>query len=163
HERTRVGIAGSSLGGLVSLYGLFARPDVFGLAGVFSPAFWWSGRRIFDFVAGAEAPPARIYLDAGGREHHDERIRSAYVDGVGGAVRGAGAMSGRVVEDRLQQVVLGARDVRPHVDDDAAETLPAGVRRQPRLALVRPEPSVRDDRRDGTSQRSCATQQRLVP
>lgn len=33
-------ICGSSMGGLISLYGLMRYPDVFGSAGVFSPAFW---------------------------------------------------------------------------------------------------------------------------
>jgi alpha-glucosidase len=31
---------GSSLGGLISLYGVIKHPDTFGKAGVFSPAFW---------------------------------------------------------------------------------------------------------------------------
>lgn len=33
-------IAGSSLGGLVSYYAMLRYPDVFGKAGIFSPAFW---------------------------------------------------------------------------------------------------------------------------
>ncbi len=33
-------IAGSSMGGLISYYACLKRPDVFGKAGVFSPAFW---------------------------------------------------------------------------------------------------------------------------
>lgn len=33
-------ICGSSMGGLISLYGVMRYPDVFGSAGVFSPAFW---------------------------------------------------------------------------------------------------------------------------
>ncbi len=33
---------GSSLGGLISQYGLMQRQDVFGKAGVFSPAFWFN-------------------------------------------------------------------------------------------------------------------------
>lgn len=33
-------IAGSSMGGLVSYYAMLQRPDVFGKAGIFSPAFW---------------------------------------------------------------------------------------------------------------------------
>ncbi len=33
-------ISGSSMGGLISLYGLIRYPKIFGSAGVFSPAFW---------------------------------------------------------------------------------------------------------------------------
>jgi predicted alpha/beta superfamily hydrolase len=75
------GLAGSSLGGVISLHGLYARPDVFGLAGVFSPAFWWNGDRMFEVVERTPPPPARIYLDVGDREHSDEDKRLAYVDG----------------------------------------------------------------------------------
>lgn len=33
-------VAGSSMGGLISYYAMLRKPDVFGRAGVFSPAFW---------------------------------------------------------------------------------------------------------------------------
>ncbi len=39
-DRMHTGITGSSMGGLVSFYAALKYPDVFGLAGVFSPAFW---------------------------------------------------------------------------------------------------------------------------
>ncbi|HPG11201.1 MAG TPA: alpha/beta hydrolase-fold protein, partial [Chitinophagaceae bacterium] len=45
HYRTRKNrqntfIAGSSMGGLISMYAILKYPKVFGGAGVFSPAFW---------------------------------------------------------------------------------------------------------------------------
>lgn len=80
-RRESRGIAGSSLGGVVSLHGLFAHPDVFGLAGVLSPAFWWNGDRLFDLVERTPAPPARIYIDVGDDEDSDEKTQAAYVDG----------------------------------------------------------------------------------
>jgi len=43
-------IAGSSMGGLISMYALLEYPKVFGVAGVFSPAFWISGEKIFDDI-----------------------------------------------------------------------------------------------------------------
>jgi predicted alpha/beta superfamily hydrolase len=70
-ERASTGIAGSSMGGLISLYAFFRRPETFGFVGAMSPAFWFAARRIFGFVEEAAAPPGRIYLDAGtgeGRE-----------------------------------------------------------------------------------------------
>jgi predicted alpha/beta superfamily hydrolase len=39
-DAARTFIAGSSMGGLISLYALVKYPDVFGTAGIFSPAFW---------------------------------------------------------------------------------------------------------------------------
>ena len=80
-SREARGIAGSSLGGVISLQGLLAHPDVFGFAGVFSPAFWWNDDRLFELVERTPPPPARIYLDVGDDEDPDERIRASYVDG----------------------------------------------------------------------------------
>jgi len=62
------GIMGSSMGGLISLYGFFQRPDVFGLAGVMSPAFWFAGNAILDYVRRADFVPGRIYMDVGTAE-----------------------------------------------------------------------------------------------
>jgi len=81
-ERPEVtGIAGSSLGGVISLHGVLARPDAFGRAGVFSPAFWWDGGRMFDLVESEPPSRARVYMDVGGRESDDEAIRRNYVEG----------------------------------------------------------------------------------
>jgi predicted alpha/beta superfamily hydrolase len=66
-DRADTVIAGSSMGGLISLYALFRRPDVFGRAGVMSPSLWFADRAIFPFV---EAAPAAgpLYLDIGTEE-----------------------------------------------------------------------------------------------
>lgn len=62
------GIAGSSLGGLVSLYAFFRQPASFGFVGVLSPALWFAGGAIFPFVEDAPYVRGRIYLDVGTRE-----------------------------------------------------------------------------------------------
>lgn len=62
------GIAGSSLGGLISLYAMFRRPQIFGLAGVFSPALRWGGGDVFAFVQQAPFAPGKLYLDVGTAE-----------------------------------------------------------------------------------------------
>jgi predicted alpha/beta superfamily hydrolase len=64
------GIAGSSLGGLASLYGLVARPDTFGFGGLVSPALSWAGGRPLREIAPALRPAAgrRVYVDVGGHE-----------------------------------------------------------------------------------------------
>jgi predicted alpha/beta superfamily hydrolase len=66
--RATTGICGSSMGGLISLYALTAHPDVFGLAGAMSPSLSWNDHRVLDLVRDGRVPPARIHLDAGGRE-----------------------------------------------------------------------------------------------
>lgn len=75
HYRTRpgredTGIAGSSMGGLISLYAALKYPEVFGRAGVFSPAFWFAGDSAFAHAAAAPPPRpgTRFYFVTGGRE-----------------------------------------------------------------------------------------------
>lgn len=67
-DRGHTGIIGSSMGGLVSLYGYFYRDDVFGFAGVMSPAFWFAGRAIFPYIRNRDYKPGKIYMDAGTAE-----------------------------------------------------------------------------------------------
>jgi predicted alpha/beta superfamily hydrolase len=70
--REQTGIAGSSMGGLISLYAFFRRSDVFGFAGVMSPALWYGRRAIFGFLDEAAHVPGRIYVDVGTREGKEE-------------------------------------------------------------------------------------------
>jgi predicted alpha/beta superfamily hydrolase len=62
-------VAGSSMGGLISLYAVVKYPRVFGGAGIFSPAFW-TAPAIYDDVAKADLGRAikRFYFYAGGKE-----------------------------------------------------------------------------------------------
>jgi predicted alpha/beta superfamily hydrolase len=65
-------IAGSSMGGLISLYALFRHPDVFGAVGALSPSLWFAGGAIFAEIERSPFVPARLYLDIGtleGTEH----------------------------------------------------------------------------------------------
>lgn len=67
--RWQTGIMGSSLGGLISLYAYFRRPDVFGWTGAMSPAFWVGRGAIYRYVAERPLIPGKIYLDNGSREN----------------------------------------------------------------------------------------------
>jgi enterochelin esterase-like enzyme len=58
------GILGTSMGGLTAAYFAFSRPDVFGLAGIQSPAFWFRPE-IYTVCDNAEAPPVKVYLTTG--------------------------------------------------------------------------------------------------
>jgi predicted alpha/beta superfamily hydrolase len=71
-ERGCTGVAGSSMGGLISLYAFFRHPQVFGFAGIMSPALWFGQRQIYDFVRDAAYVPGRIYVDVGTREGREE-------------------------------------------------------------------------------------------
>ncbi|HEX2630786.1 MAG TPA: alpha/beta hydrolase-fold protein [Chitinophagaceae bacterium] len=59
-------IAGSSMGGLISMYAALKYPKTFGGVGVFSPAFWISGTKIFDDIkAKGEKLKSKIYFYGG--------------------------------------------------------------------------------------------------
>lgn len=67
-ERDRTGILGSSMGGLISLYGFYTFPDIFGFTGVLSPALWFGNRAIYRVIDEQTPPLGRIYLDVGTNE-----------------------------------------------------------------------------------------------
>jgi predicted alpha/beta superfamily hydrolase len=77
-------IGGSSLGGLVSLYALLARPDVFGRALVMSPALWWSGEEMFAYARERATGHGRIWMDTGDAEAEEGQpeLAQLYVEGV---------------------------------------------------------------------------------
>jgi predicted alpha/beta superfamily hydrolase len=61
-------LMGSSLGGLVSMYLLLTRRDVFSRAAVMSPSVWWGDRAILRIAEAFDGPVPRLWLDIGGRE-----------------------------------------------------------------------------------------------
>lgn len=62
------GIAGSSMGGLISFYAMLKYPNMFGTAGVFSPAFWIVPQLKELAIKRACKLKGRIYFYAGGAE-----------------------------------------------------------------------------------------------
>jgi predicted alpha/beta superfamily hydrolase len=80
-DRAHTGLMGSSMGGSVSLYALLTRPEVFGFAGVMSPAFWWSEGTFLPFVAATPFVGGRIYMDVGDNENPEvPGRREAYLN-----------------------------------------------------------------------------------
>ncbi|PHK48898.1 alpha/beta hydrolase [Staphylococcus edaphicus] len=68
HNRDEIGIAGASFGGLVSLYALFKRPDVFGNYIFISPSVWYP--QFIDFMKSQSIirAPQHVYWYVG---HHE--------------------------------------------------------------------------------------------
>ncbi len=68
-EPEATGIIGSSMGGLISLYGLLTNAGVFGLAGVMSPSLGWNDYAVLRLVEDSPLPAGcRVHVDMGGRE-----------------------------------------------------------------------------------------------
>ncbi len=68
-ERSHTVIAGSSLGALISLYGLYRYADVFGAGSVQSPALWFADGAVLRFVEEMSSlAVGRVHLDVGTEE-----------------------------------------------------------------------------------------------
>jgi predicted alpha/beta superfamily hydrolase len=64
-EPANTAIMGSSMGGLISHYGTYAYPEVFGRAGIFSPSYWYSDS-VMVYTKDFPVPDStRIYLVVG--------------------------------------------------------------------------------------------------
>ncbi len=61
-------IVGSSMGGLLSVYAWFHRPDVFSHVAALSPSLWYGRERLFQFFESTRLPRGRIHLDVGTAE-----------------------------------------------------------------------------------------------
>ena len=64
-------IMGSSLGGLTAFYATIEHPEIFGKAGVFSPAFWINKKEIFELVSQKRKVKSKIYFLCGDKESED--------------------------------------------------------------------------------------------
>jgi enterochelin esterase family protein len=58
-------IMGASLGGLISTYAAFSRPDVFGLAAAQSPSYWWKNDTLIALVDSSPRKNVKFYVDTG--------------------------------------------------------------------------------------------------
>lgn len=75
--REHTGIAGSSMGGVISLWAGLRYPEVFGRVAAFSPTLGFAARMPMRHLRAARArAPQRVYLDMGGAESgHPEHDR----------------------------------------------------------------------------------------
>lgn len=85
-EREHTMIAGSSMGGLMSLYMGLTYPHIFGKVGAFSSAIWFADQAMSDAVYKMRLElPVKWYMDIGTEETNDESykpFRSIYLAGT---------------------------------------------------------------------------------
>ncbi|HCM1552930.1 alpha/beta hydrolase [Vibrio parahaemolyticus] len=84
-ERESTVIAGSSMGGYISLFAVLEYPGVFSKAGVFSPALWFNESEMMNYIKQTHVSlPTKIYLDMGTDETSDHQLDFAhiYLDGA---------------------------------------------------------------------------------
>lgn len=69
HEPENIGLGGSSLGGLLTIYLGLKYPNIFGKLAILSPSVWWNQRAILGYVAQTPVTTRpRIWLDVGTNE-----------------------------------------------------------------------------------------------
>lgn len=93
-EPENMGLGGSSLGALISLYTAITRPGVFGRLLLESPSLFVSKRRILPCSRGLRNWPERVFLAIGTREDGNEDRDQQAVEDVrtlAGIIRRAGA------------------------------------------------------------------------
>jgi predicted alpha/beta superfamily hydrolase len=86
-HRDCTGIAGASMGGLISLYAFLHAPERFGLAGVMSPSLFFGDEALTHRIEQHRPPPGRIYLDVGTLEGRRNRRRKSAPKSPSGAMR----------------------------------------------------------------------------
>jgi predicted alpha/beta superfamily hydrolase len=100
-DAASVGTAGSSLGGLLSLFTVLRYPAEFGFCAALSPAIWYGSRAIVDVARERDRSGLRCYLDIGTRESEadeDNRIDVENVELMATTLREQRADTALVIE-----------------------------------------------------------------
>lgn len=74
-DRAHTAIAGSSMGGLISLYAAYRRPDLYAGVGAFSTALWFAREELFTYVRKHFKNDILIYADIGTMETSDDSVK----------------------------------------------------------------------------------------
>jgi enterochelin esterase-like enzyme len=113
------GLGGSSLGALIALYTVMARPGVFGRLLLESPALWASNRQVVKDSRLVRVWPERIYLAAGTAEAGSPERDRTVVDDV------------RELAAVLRRAVLSEKRLRLVIKDGAGHSEAAWAERFP--------------------------------
>jgi predicted alpha/beta superfamily hydrolase len=130
------GIAGSSMGGLISLYAILVHPEVFGLCGALSTAFWFGNFGLHETISTKSPGQGRIYLDVGGKEGETfgelpEPWRSKVKDPDQAYVSGVQALRDLLLENGYQEgqsFLYVEEPDEKHQEDAWARRFPGALR-----------------------------------
>ncbi len=67
-DKMNTGMAGSSMGGLITTYAMFKYPNLYGKAGIFSPAFWFSNQLYTYVINKSKTTDQKFYFVCGQNE-----------------------------------------------------------------------------------------------
>lgn len=95
--RLTTGIMGSSMGGLISMFGFAERQDIFSRAGILSPSFWFGGTAsMLHVLAHPRSGSGRVCLIAGGGEPASVALNMAL---IASALEDVGFSDGEIWEE----------------------------------------------------------------
>jgi|ERR1700693_2480991 len=113
------GLGGSSLGALIALYTVMARPEVFGKLLIESPSLWVSNRQVIKESRVVRIWPERIFMAAGTAEAGNSEKSRVVVDDV------------RELAAIVRRAVLSERRLRMTIKDGATHSESAWAERFP--------------------------------
>lgn len=73
-DPARIFMAGSSMGGFISLYAGYRSPNIYRKVGAFSPALWFAEKAMTEFIEKSHNPKIGIYLDVGTNESSNPQV-----------------------------------------------------------------------------------------
>jgi iron(III)-enterobactin esterase len=138
-EPARTGIFGASMGGLCAFDSAWRRPQVFGLAGIFSGALWWradnssvaaqQASRIAhrQVQAAAGRPPLRLWFQAGTRDETADRDGNGVIDAIQDTVELMAELEGKGFE-RGRDLAYRQVEGGEHHESTWARVLPEFLR-----------------------------------
>ena len=110
-DREHTAVAGSSMGGFISLYLGVAYPEVYSKVGAFSTAAWFADQALFEHMKKVDLTmPIRWYLDIGTNETSNEKVENfndIYVEGT------------LALEKQLLELGVPRDDVKVVIEEDA--------------------------------------------
>lgn len=122
-DREHTGIAGSSMGGLISLYIGLKYKDVFSKVGAFSPAVWFAEKELLEMIKDFNSKmPIKWYLDIGTKESSNDEIKEFNDIYLKGTIK---------VYESLLNVGVKKENLKLVIDEGAIHNEKAWARRFP--------------------------------
>ena len=110
-EREYTFIAGSSMGGLMTLYALLHYNDVFSRGAALSPAFGFAPEACADMIRNSRIDKTILYMDAGTEEMKEQRWKDTYAYMTALLIRKGIMLDSRVVPDGIHSEVTWEKSV----------------------------------------------------
>ena len=122
-DRENTGVAGSSMGGFISLYLGVKYPEVFSKIGAFSTAVWFADKSLFKHLSQLDTKyKTKWYLDIGTEETSNKNVENFNVLYVQGTL---------AVEKTLLELGVPRNDIKVVIEEGATHFETAWARRFP--------------------------------